>query len=126
MEPESLAYVPASDEEWNVVAASTATVELHPNEDEPVAIIVSGPCPRCGHSTAFVEPVVLYSSLQRDGVNPEANRVLTEALQRASQAVRERNVEIICACGFGHAGAPQDRKGCGASWVLHVAWGLPA
>ena len=124
LQDEDAIYMPASREEWNVLAAKTARVELEPNEDEPVAIIATGPCPRCHHETAFVEPIVAYGYFQQERGNSEAGRLLANAFRRAGAAVRDRNVEIICGCGIAHPETPVDKRGCGASWVLHVAWGV--
>lgn len=119
--PKKLKYQVGSDTEWNVTAAGTASVEVRPSEKNPEEIIVTGPCPRCSDLTMHIEPVIVFSGLVGDPGAP-ARDAIREAMIRAAAKVRERDVEVICACGTIHDGAPDGRAGCGASWVLHVEW----
>lgn len=80
-------------------AARTCEVELHP-PGRVEEIIVTGPCPACGDTTSHVEPLFLYRGATARG--------------------RDVVVEVICACGVAHPGAPQGEDGCGRSWVLSV------
>ncbi|WP_298462587.1 hypothetical protein [uncultured Cellulomonas sp.] len=117
-------YAVGNDPRWNERAAQSATVDLDPDEDDPMAIIVTGPCPRCTHESAHVEPLLLYSNLQ-DRLRSPGSDVLRLALEKAAGVSRRREVEVICACGTPHPSTPQGARGCGASWVLDVSWGAP-
>ncbi|WP_432097336.1 hypothetical protein [Streptomyces sp. bgisy100] len=120
-EPE-LPYRETSDPEWNQVAAGTAAVSLHPDELTPEVIVVSGPCPRCGHPSVFSERLVAYSSAIMSGGGLRRG-LLARALHRATAQQGARQVEVICGCRTDHD-ETGERKGCGASWVLHVEWGV--
>jgi hypothetical protein len=109
-----LGYMVSSEIAWNEKAATTAQVEIRPNEQSPEAIIISGTCPRCNDLTVQIEPIIIYSGFRSNAVR--------EALLRAAAKVRKRDVEVICACGITHQGAPSGQAGCGASWVLRVSW----
>ncbi|MDV9188688.1 hypothetical protein R6L23_10750 [Streptomyces sp. SR27] len=114
---QDLLYREESDPAWNPVAAGTARVGLHPDETAPEVIVVSGPCPRCRHETVHAEPLVAYAdALTRTGL-------LARLLLRRATEAGSREVEVICACSAVHPEAGE-HKGCGASWVLHVEWGV--
>ncbi|MFF7777237.1 hypothetical protein ACFZCG_22765 [Streptomyces tanashiensis] len=117
MTDQQLLYRAESDPDWNTVAAGTARVTLHPDESAPEVIIVSGPCPRCHHETVHTEPLITYANA-RDG-----SGLLARLLLRRAVASGSRDVEAICACTTTHPEAGE-RSGCGASWVLHVEWGI--
>ncbi|MFE2013491.1 hypothetical protein [Streptomyces sp. NPDC059491] len=104
-----------SDPAWNIVAAGTAHVTLHPDDRSPEVIVVSGPCPRCTHATVHTEPLVSYAGALG------ASGVLSRLLHRRAVEAGSREVEVICACLTTHPEAGE-QKGCGASWVLHVEW----
>lgn len=116
-----LPYVQSSRSEWSDVAAGTSKVLLEPDEHRPVAIAITGPCPRCGHDSAHVEPLVLYTNLT-DRLKGGATDVLRRALESIGADSKERDVDVICGCSAAHEGAPEQVRGCGASWVLHVEW----
>ncbi|GGC90190.1 hypothetical protein GCM10011512_16400 [Tersicoccus solisilvae] len=107
---------------WNKDAAKSSLVELEPNENDPAAIVVTGPCPRCHHDSAHVEPLLLFSNLG-ERARSSGSDLLLQALGRVAAKNSERDVEVICACGVAHPSTPDARRGCGASWVLHVSWG---
>ncbi|MEU7963545.1 hypothetical protein AB0D09_08780 [Streptomyces sp. NPDC049097] len=114
---QELPYRAESDPNWNTVAASTARVGLHPDEAAPEIIVVTGPCPRCLHETVHSEPLVAYANaLARSSL-------LARLLHHRAVEPGSRELEVICGCPTAHpeAGAI---KGCGASWVLHVEWGV--
>ncbi|GAB3979299.1 hypothetical protein GCM10029978_074310 [Actinoallomurus acanthiterrae] len=94
-------YAVVTSQELNEIAAATARVTLYPDEQRPVDIEVSGPCPACRGGTVHIEPVELV---------------------RASNAGGEAEVEAICACAFTHPDSPDGATGCGRSWRLLVAW----
>ncbi|MFF3762560.1 hypothetical protein ACFYYR_00460 [Streptomyces sp. NPDC001922] len=121
-EGQELPYRETSDPEWNRVAAGTAAVSLHPDERTPEVIVVSGPCPRCGHPSVFSERLVAYSSAIMSGGGLRRG-LLSRALYRATAQQGARQVEVICGCRTDHD-ETGERKGCGASWVLHVEWGV--
>ncbi|MGW8763068.1 hypothetical protein ACWGN5_11285 [Streptomyces sp. NPDC055815] len=113
---QDLLYRVESDPEWGTVAAGTARVSLHPDETAPEVIVVSGPCPRCGHETVHAEPLVSYANALG------GSGLLSRLLLRRAAETGAREVEVICACPATHPEAGE-QKGCGASWVLHVEWG---
>lgn len=94
----------------------------------PCLIRLEGPCPRCGHSTSHVEPLVLVHGI-RDARPEEQERLARQAAEAIHDAGLElphgrqrRDPTLICACGVPHPDSPADRHGCGASWRLHLEW----
>jgi hypothetical protein len=121
---DEIEYRTGSHLDWNLLASQTATVELRPSENEPTAIVVTGSCPRCGHASAHIEPIVVWSQVNPHmPVDSARAMALRSALNRVGARSKNRNVEVICGCGSHHPGAPDGKQGCGASWVLHVEWG---
>jgi hypothetical protein len=112
---DDVSYEESSSEDWNSRAAQTARVTLRPSERAPDEIEVSGPCPRCGHETMYIEPLVLVS-----GSAPGADADLAEIAKAVVREQRKRDVTVLCDCGLAHA---PDQRGCGAAWSLHVEWG---
>jgi hypothetical protein len=108
-----LPYVPSSSTAWDKLAASTATVEVVPDQVQPEQLLVTGDCPRCGHATVWREPLVKFAGLK-------GKHLLSGLLSRATPET-ERDFEVICECGEAHPGQDH-RYGCGASWSLHVVW----
>lgn len=108
-----LPYAPSSSTDWDKLAASTASVELVPNQVRPEQLLITGDCPRCGHATVWREPLVKFAGLN-------GNHLLSGLLSRAAPKT-ERDIEVICECVEAHSGQDH-RYGCGASWSLHVAW----
>lgn len=116
----SLPYEARSSVDWNRIAAETAAVRLIPDERYPEQIAVTGPCPRCGHETDWAEQLIVYTNLR---AQPGRRLGVLGSLMRHAPAQQtSRDVEIICDCHVAHAGS-DDESGCGASWVLTVAWG---
>lgn len=115
---EACAYREESEESWNAEAARTASVSLQPNEQKPTVIVVTGPCPRCAHDVYFTEPLITYW-----GMNLPQDDLIAQALAETIGEPTARILEIVCSCGEPHAGAPENTRGCGASWVLTVEWG---
>ncbi|MFJ5032718.1 hypothetical protein ACIQB5_32580 [Streptomyces sp. NPDC088560] len=114
---QELPYRVESEPAWNTVAAGTARVSLHPDEAAPEVVVVSGPCPRCRHETVHSEPLVAYANaLARSSL-------LARLLYQRAAEPGSREVEVICGCPTSHPEAAE-QTGCGASWVLHVEWGV--
>lgn len=102
-----------SGPELDKKAATTGTVSLLPDEEEPTRILVEGPCPACGHGTSHSEPLrVLSNHYAVPGVLRGLRR------KRKPEAV----VEVLCDCATVHPDAPEDGTGCGRSWTLAVSW----
>ncbi|MEN2424017.1 hypothetical protein AABB02_38680 [Streptomyces rimosus] len=114
---QEMPYRVESDPDWNTVAAGTARVSLHPDEAAPEVIVISGPCPRCRHETVHSEPLIAYANaLSRTSL-------LARVLRHRAAEPGSREVEVICGCLTSHS-ETGEHKGCGASWVLHVEWGV--
>jgi hypothetical protein len=119
-------YAVAADVAWNEAAARTAQVELRPDEDDPLEIVVIGPCPRCGHESLHLEPLLAFRGAEDEApFSPEQARELNATLARLGRPLHQRNVEAICGCSTPHPETPPDRLGCGASWTLTVSWAQP-
>lgn len=121
----SVRYRRHTSRELGEEAARTARVELRPDEAKPEDIVISGPCPCCGHETTFVEPVFVLRGIEGSVAAREASNALRDALEAAGKNLTARDVEVICHCGSAHPGAPNEAAGCGRSWVLHIEWGVP-
>ena len=119
-QPEPLPYLVCSDVSFNEFAAQNCRVRLVPDERDPEAIIIEGPCARCRHETLFHEPTVAYRDLS---FAPIRDRLLRRSLLAAAAEVRVRDVEVICDCRQVHPEPPPGKQGCGASWTLRVEWG---
>jgi hypothetical protein len=117
-------YAEVSSTEWDAAMAADAAVRVEPDETAPEVILITGTCPRCGHGTAHVEPLVTFRSLDdEDDIVPGVAEMLRDAARRAGAGLRERDVRMPCGCGVPHPGAPDGAAGCGARWSLHVEWG---
>jgi hypothetical protein len=108
--------------ELNEAGVRSCAVTLHPSEDDPLEIHVSGSCPMCEEPLSHVEPLVVVRGADH-GVNPAAARAVLAALRSVGMPLREQDVEVICGCRTTHPGAPVGVTGCGRSWTLHVEWG---
>jgi hypothetical protein len=115
MSDKALDYDELTDPGWDLKAAETSGVVLEPDEVRPDAIRVIGPCPRCSHEVHHTSPLVLIG-----GGLPGADRALREELLQAARDRRAHDLSIICSCSEEHR---LGKKGCGAMWSLHVAWG---
>jgi len=114
-----LPYEVSHDPSYNEVTAQTSVVRLIPSQEEPDSIIIEGPCPRCRHAVLFIEHIITYRDAS---FAPFRDRSFNRAMREAARAIRSRDVEVICDCDSYHPERPLVRRGCGASWVLHVAW----
>ena len=125
MADEVLGYVEEGRAEWNSVVAHSVTVRVEPDESAPEFILISGDCPRCNHGFVHAEAIVSYRALNRDdGLRPGVGSLLRAALRRAGAEQGARDVFASCNCRVPHPGSPEGVAGCGASWSLHVEWGV--
>ncbi|GAA4884141.1 hypothetical protein [Kitasatospora terrestris] len=86
-----LPYQPTNDPTFATTAATTFEVD----DTYEGALVVSGPCPRCG---ALLEVSVFESIVRSAGGQPSGP------------------VLIVCDCADQHPGRPENRRGCGAYW----------
>jgi hypothetical protein len=118
-------YVEGGRAEWNSALADSVTVTVEPDESAPQYIVVKGTCPRCGHGFAHAESIFSYRALDRDDtLRPGIGSLLRSAIRRASAEPGSRNVFAYCNCRVPHPGSPEGVAGCGASWSLHIEWGV--
>ncbi len=73
----------------------------------PGSAILSGRCPRCGHSMTF--PVL---------TDYFPKGVWHEKTSAAGKGKRETVEPMVCLCRDEHPGKPADVEGCGAHWKL--------
>lgn len=92
--------------------AREQAISLFPSEDAPTEVVIVGPCPRCRHTTRFVDPL-------------DRLRAVTEVADVMTQP-RQRVITVLCHCRSSHAD-PNDpqaaHEGCGAAYKLAVGWG---
>lgn len=113
-------YAEESRAEWNDAMAAASTVRIEPDEADPAVILITAVCPRCEHQTALDEQIAKHRSIE--GVRDDPR--LREALRRSAAENRSRDVRVPCRCRVAHPGTPDEKSGCGASWSLHVEWGV--
>lgn len=120
MTDEPVPYEQRHDPSFNDFAASTARVRILPDESDPEAIIIEGPCAGCRHESAFQEPVVAYRDANWA---PIRDRLFDKLIRDAAAGLTKRVVTVYCRCGRYHPGTPPTGDGCGAYWKLTVEWG---
>ncbi|MER6630385.1 hypothetical protein ABT301_19500 [Streptomyces sp. NPDC000987] len=93
--PPSLRYQYGTDAQYAQRAAATFTLE-----DFDSALVLSGPCPRCGRQMDFM----VVEEVFRDG--------------RAADPAPGRPVVMYCTAETVYEGSPDGASGCGAYWSL--------
>lgn len=112
--------------EWNgEIDLSAYHVEFEFGDDErfALAVEVTGPCPRCGHTSTDGHPLFRF-----DGFGPSTRdsaaytRFLSEIdeMLHAGELdpVIEHRADLLCKCDKPHKGQEKLGAGCGASWSL--------
>ncbi|WP_142165772.1 hypothetical protein [Streptomyces luteogriseus] len=98
--PPSLRYQHGTDLEFAQRAAATFALE-----DFGSALVLSGPCPRCGQEMDFM----LVKELFRDGTGADP--------------APGRPVVMFCTAEAVYEGSPDGTSGCGAFWSLTLPAG---
>ncbi|MCD7436725.1 hypothetical protein K4B79_00655 [Streptomyces lincolnensis] len=101
--PPSLRYQHGTDAEFARRAAATFTLEHFDS-----ALVLFGPCPRCGQQMTFTVIEELFRSA--DGAAP----------------VPARPVVMYCTAETVYEGSPDGHTGCGAFWSLLLPSGAEA
>jgi hypothetical protein len=93
-----------------------------PNAERPTEIELRGRCPRCKHDMTFTHPLVVALGVKELAL--EHARAATEALfeEGVDLSSGEVHIDAWCCCAREHPGAPKDRSGCGAPFVMQVRW----
>lgn len=103
------------------VTPDKQSIDAHDPTYDPTARVhlVSGPCPRCGHTTSDdAIPTVLLL--------PEAPQAAPSAVATPAP-VYGRAFLRVCDCDYYHAIEPgKSGQGCGARWALTLTWTEPA
>ena len=116
-------YVENSQGSYRLRAAETIVPSLYPDDQEPLAVDLTGTCPRCGHAMVPLRRwFVVISPATK--LNERERRKLTAELRAAGVDLSQgdESFELTCSCEEGHARRPIDRKGCGASFDVRVVW----
>ncbi|MFE6868595.1 hypothetical protein ACFVFS_18785 [Kitasatospora sp. NPDC057692] len=108
-----ISYSATTDVQWTVRAyallgSDDLKVELLESGAAP-CLVVKGPCPRCDHSLVDRQTTVALYGLS--GPNRS----------QGDSAVNAVSLDVTCACGVEHQGAPEGVTGCGVSFRLEVA-----
>ncbi|MFC4334563.1 hypothetical protein [Salininema proteolyticum] len=111
-----LPFVMTTDPDWDRTAADTAEVSLLPEGRNPEQADITGPCPRCGHATAWTALLLPDPGSLADG-----HGLLHAILKEAEGPVKTRDVDVTCDCLEYHPGVI-GHGGCGASWTVEVSW----
>ncbi|MEU6090725.1 hypothetical protein ABZ865_28740 [Streptomyces sp. NPDC047085] len=104
--PPPLRYQHGTDPQFAQRAADTFSLE-----DFDSALMLSGPCPRCGQEMDFM----LVKELFRDGTG--------EGDGTGADPVPGRPVVMYCTAEAVYDGAPDGTSGCGAFWSLTLPAG---
>jgi hypothetical protein len=106
---------------WTHEAARAGpAIELVPRDD-PVAVLITSPCPRCEHDTRDRNPIRVLAgpSLADAPEDQELHRNAT-----AGQPLVDETFAVDCHCGMEHPGRKAG-DGCGARWYLAISGGPP-
>ena len=109
-------------EEDTKKAIETLTVKLIPNDSSPWAIDFHGACPRCGHNISIRHWLVVVAGAVRlddDQMNALASH-LDELGIDLSQG--DETLDLTCTCDVKHPNQPENKRGCGARFRVHVKW----
>lgn len=101
-------YKEVTDSSFADLAAKTFTVR----HQEPGILVLSGRCPRCDAAIEFQIVSHLVKGFRFPWKSPKPN---------ASQAASDVH-PFICTCRENHPGRPSGIDGCGAYWLLGLAW----
>jgi len=93
--PPPLPYQYGTDDQFAQRAAATFTLEHF-----GTALVLSGPCPRCGQQMDFMVVEELFRAATVADPGPATP------------------VTMFCTAETVHEGSPDDRTGCGAFWSL--------
>ncbi|MEV4167463.1 hypothetical protein [Nonomuraea dietziae] len=114
MDDPEVPYLKTSAYEWTARAfemleAGTLTAAVFAT-DGIVSTRVEGPCPRCTHHLGDRQTASAVSSLLPD------ERGLGDATATGNVV----QIDVTCACGEPHAGAPEATQSCGVSFRIEL------
>ena len=106
-----------------VRAQETVIPRLYPEDAMPLAVDFSGNCPRCGDRLSperrwlvAVSPAARLDEKQRQKIIAEL-RILDIDLSSGDETF-----DLTCGCEEDHPKHPANKRGCGATYRVRVAW----
>jgi hypothetical protein len=92
-----ISYEEVTDDAYGVVGADFRI--------EPVreGVLLTGPCPRCGHTTSWLHLNAAFRGAQSHPPDPRLD---------------EQLLRMLCRCHGMHPGRPMEEIGCGAYWNI--------
>ena len=110
MPGDEIPYVEESSDALGAAAARTWQYRYQP-ADDPDTVVLTGPCPKCGHTFVYDWPLVL---VREDFAAPGERETVARG-DTAADATHP--VTVVCRCSVVHPQADGER-GCGRSWTL--------
>jgi len=104
-------------------AMETITPALFPDDTSPLAVDLTGTCPRCGDVLpgerrwlVAVAPATKMNDRQRKQLVVELKELGID-LSRGDETF-----QLTCQCDGDHPGRPKGKKGCGSQFDIRVRW----
>lgn len=101
----------------------TVTATLFPTDESPLAVDLTGTCPRCNDALpgerrwlVAVAPATKMNDRQRKQLAAELENLGVDL------STGDETFQITCGCDGNHPGRPEDKKGCRARFNIRVRW----